>query len=80
MTQLENAPASQEDAQARYARQTRNAVVLIAWVVAITALFTVIGGLIAVVDLAHVEHSLNSVSVNTSPTCSNDPSSPLPNC
>lgn len=78
---LTGAPkAPTEDTTAKYQRQTRNAVVFIAWVVGIVAALSVIGGVIAIVNVVRVAHDLNTVSVNTSPTCSNDFNSPLPNC
>lgn len=79
MTELATPKVQPEDLQARYARHTRNAVVFIAWAVGITAAFAVIFGLIVGLNVINLDHAL-STTVNTSPTCSNDPLSSLPNC
>jgi hypothetical protein len=52
-----------------YARQTRNAVTVIAWIVGIAAVLTVIGGIILGVQLAHYQNELVNGSVPSTSNC-----------
>ena len=70
------APQQREPLELRYARQTRNAAVFIAWVVGIGVFFGFIGGIYGAVQIAKIGSAFGT---STSTTC--DISNPdWPNC
>lgn len=75
MIQPPAAPAALETDEHKYARQTRNAVVWIAWIVVLSAVAGLILGIVAVVN---TNHALSVIDGQA--TCSNSPSSYLPSC
>jgi hypothetical protein len=75
MTAVQNTPAPPDEALV-IARQTRNAVYVIAWVAVIAAAFAVIFGLVVGIQMIHMANSVNHATA----TCSTDPLSTLPAC
>ncbi len=59
-------PAVTEPPELCYARQTRNGVLFIAVIAGTVAVITLVGVIIAGVQLASLRHSLDSVSTSTS--------------
>jgi hypothetical protein len=62
-------PHAGETPEQRYARQTRTAVVFIAWVVAVVVVLTLIFGIIAGVQLGKIQNELNNGGSTTNSDC-----------
>lgn len=62
-------PHGGETPEQRYARQTRTAVVFIAWVVGVVVVLTLIFGIIAGVQLGKIQNELNNSGSATNSNC-----------
>jgi hypothetical protein len=62
-------PLPREEAMELYARQTRNAALFIAWVVGLIFVITLVIGIIAGVELAHIAHASTGTDCYTAGTC-----------